>query len=266
MQVRHTLTTYSHGSGISPGTGSASQDTVIGALGTHSVQIIDTSGDGSSGTISLNGGTPVTFTDSDTNLIVRDANGRRIYVNTTSIVPGFNGTIQLAASGTISVDGGLTTTDIDYTDSQTLTDSTTGLYTHIDTRQINQTGDNYLEFPGTSNVFQVLFELVQDLQGSRDLNSSQYSASLDRRLEELESLSTNLLDTVGKQSASLSSLRRLGERLSDVELETKEYLIELQATDVAEAVLYMKNDQTLLEYAYAITAQLSSLRIVDFLR
>ncbi len=68
LRVTHESTTYLGASGIQPGTDSASGDTIIGQSGTHRLTIVDTSGDGSSGTISLNGGEPVAFSGSDDNL------------------------------------------------------------------------------------------------------------------------------------------------------------------------------------------------------
>lgn len=64
--VRHTATTYAGGSGIQPGTSSADGDTIIGALGTHQLEVTDTAGDGSAGFVSLNGGPEIPFTSGDT--------------------------------------------------------------------------------------------------------------------------------------------------------------------------------------------------------
>ena len=75
LQVLHDTTTYLGGSGILPGTDSASGDTIIGQAGSHQLTIVDTAGDGSAGTITLNGGPPVAFTSADTNLRVAGPDG-----------------------------------------------------------------------------------------------------------------------------------------------------------------------------------------------
>lgn len=266
LQIRHTSTTYAAGSGIIPGTSSPSGDTVIGSSGTHRVQITDTSGNGSAGTISLNNGPPVAFTNGDTNLEVKGSDGHTIFVNTTSIIAGFDGTIDVTGNGTLSVDGGATTIPIDFTDNQVVTVGSTGRFAHIDSRQIQRAGDNYLEFPGTSDAFQVLYELTQDLREVRTLSNKELADSLGRRLGDLEKLSNTVLETVGNQAASLKTLRQLGERIEDIKLESELNLNVVQSTNIAETVLKMRNDQTLLEYTYSITANIASVQLIDFLR
>src|SRR5262249_39694406 len=99
LLVSHTLTTFASGSGVAAGTSSAAGDTIIGASGTHKLTINDTSGNGSAGTISLNGGPPVSYDSSQTNLKVQGPNGEVVYLDTTAMTPGFNGTIDMTATG-----------------------------------------------------------------------------------------------------------------------------------------------------------------------
>lgn len=266
LQVRHTLTTFSSGSGILAGTDSAALDTVMGAMGTHTLEINDTSGNGSFGTISLNGGPPVDFTDADTNLKVSGPDGAVIYLDTTRIRNGFNGTVNVQGDGTLSIDGGATSVPIDFSSNQVVVDSLTGRVTNIDSREIRLTGDDHLEYPGTSDVFQAVFELVDDLRNARGLSNTEVAESLDRRIGELDRLSNHVLDVVGRQSASLSSLDQLTTRVQDLQLELETQLSNLQSTDIPETVLRMQNDQALLEYTYAVTAQITSRTILDFLR
>jgi flagellin-like hook-associated protein FlgL len=264
--VNHTLTTYSGTSGVAAGASSAGNDTVLGAVGTNSLTIVDTSGTGASGTVTLNNGAEIPWNQADTNLEVVGEDGRGVFLDMSGITSGFNGSVDLASNGTVSVDGGATEQAIDFSSSQTLIDSTTGEQVHIDTSGITQSGTDYLEFPGTSNVFQVFHELISDLKNTRNLDSGDYSASLDRRIGELTGLGDNTLIALGRQSASLVSLDELGNRLSDLELETQTQINDAQATDIPDAVLHLQNQQSLLEFTYSITAQITSTSILDFLR
>ena len=66
LLVSHEATNYLGASGVQAGVGAAKGDTIIAPPGVHQLTIVDTAGDGSSGTIRLNGGTPVAqmiFTD-----------------------------------------------------------------------------------------------------------------------------------------------------------------------------------------------------------
>lgn len=266
LQVRHTVTTFLGTSGIAAGASSADGDTVIGQSGDHELIVRDTSGTGASGTISLNNGEPINWTSADNDLKVIGSSGREIHVDMSSIAAGFDGTVNFTSDGTLSVDGGATTLPIDFSASQTITDSVTGKHTHIDTTQLNRTGDDYLEFPGTSDVFQVIYELSQDLRNSRGLDNVQLAETIDQRIGELDRLGDHVLEVMGQQSASLLTLEELDFRIQDLQLEVETQLSDVQATDVPTAVLRMQNDQSLLELTYAVTAQIASTSLIDFLR
>ena len=180
------------------------------------------------------------------------------------ITAGFDGDVDLASDGTVSVDGGLTSVAIDFSESQTIVDSVTGGQTHIDTSGISQTGTDRLEFPQTSNVFQVFHELISDLRNTREFDSVDFAESLDRRFGELSALSDRVLVTLGQQSASLQSLDELSNRVGDLQLQTEIQINELQATDLPEAVLNLQNQQTLLEFTYSVAARVASTSLLSF--
>ena len=105
LLVQHTLTSFEAGSGVAPGTSSVSGDTIIGPAGSHSLTITD---DGTgAGMVSLNGGPPVAYQSSDADLKVTGPQGEVVFLDTTAIIPGFAGSVAIAAAGTLSLDGGL---------------------------------------------------------------------------------------------------------------------------------------------------------------
>ena len=266
LRIYHETTTYAGSSGIAPGSRSALEDNIIGQSGTNTITIVDTSGDGSSGTVSLNGGTPQPFSSSDTNLKVPGTAGEYAFVDTSSITPGFNGSVNIEATGSLSVDGGQSRTPIDFSDNQVVTDSNTGRFVTLDTREITKPATNSLEFPGTSNVFQTLYALAQDLRNTRDLSSGETSAAIGRRLTELEAISENAFSYLGEQSTSLQTLESLDGRIQDLQVSVETQLSEIATTDIPEAVVRLENSQALLQYTYAVTAQISSLGLLQFLR
>lgn len=266
LQIRHTATTYLGASGLAAGTGSAGNDSVIGQAGTHSVTLVDTSGTGASGTISLNGGPAFAWDNSQTNLEVTGPNGERIFVDTTAIAAGFSGQVDLTGSGTLSVDGGATTTNIDFSSSQVVTDSLTGRRVSINSSSVNRTGDDYLEFTGTSNAFQALDELIQDLRGNRKIDNAQYAESLARRLGELEKIADKVLTAVGLQATSLEGLEQLKNRNEDLRAETEIRLGDLQNTDFTRAVVELTNEQMLQQFTFSVASQMMNQSLIDFLR
>ena len=87
----------------------------MGAIGTHSLQIDDTSGTGASGTISHNGDRPFNFTSADPDLQLFGPQREAVYVNTITITAGFSGRVDILAVGTVSLDGRASTAPINLT-------------------------------------------------------------------------------------------------------------------------------------------------------
>jgi flagellar hook-associated protein 3 len=266
LQITHDTTEYLGASGLLPGTDSESLDSIIGDVGTHSVTIVDTSGDGSAGTISLNGGPEVAFANTDTNLLVTSETGEKVYIDASAITAGFNGSVDIRATGSLSVDGGVSKTAIDFSTAQSVSDAATGRFAVLDTTDVMGVGTNQLEFPGTSDAFQMLYEIASDLRNERGLSGADVSSSLDRRVGELSAMSDHAFSVLGEQSTSLATLERLNFRLEDLELSVTTQLSDVQSTDIAESVLQLQNSQSLLQYTYAVTAQISQLGLLDFLR
>ncbi|MCC9602951.1 hypothetical protein LOC67_20570 [Stieleria sp. JC731] len=265
LEVRHTSTSYFGLSGIATGVSSATGDTVIGNIGVHEVTVDDTSGTGAFGTISLNGGDPIPFTNADTNLEVKGRDGQVIYVDTTNITAGFSGTVNLQGTGTLSIDEGATTVPVGFASQQVLTDSATGRTVTIDSTSISSAGDDSLEFPGTSDLFQILSATADDLRNERGLSNAAASAALDRRWTELDLAASQIYDAMGQQSTSLKTMQTMESRVDDLMLSTETSIAEVQGTDFPDAVIKMQNAQTLLQYTYAVTANISSLGLLEFL-
>lgn len=265
LQVQHTATIYVAGSGIQPGSSSPGGDSVIGPAAAHQLQIQDTSGDGSSGTISLNGGDVVNYTSADTNLAITGPGGEIVYVDTTAITAGFSGTIDLEAQGTLSLDGGLTTVPIDFSQSQTVVDQD-GNVRHIDSVNVRRTGVDQVEMTGNTDIFEALRNFRDDLLNFEDFPSTaEWSDSVGRHLEALEQSSDHLLDIVGEQSIDLQSLDRLQTRADDLKFEAEELLSELQGTDFTEAILQLQESQNLNQYTLAALANVFQVSILDYI-
>ncbi len=266
LQIRHTATTYAGGSGVQPGIDSAERDNIIGPPGAYQLTVEDTSGTGAAGFVALSGGEPVAFTDADTNLEVIGPSGEVVYVDTTSIAAGFVGTVDIEATGTLSVDGGTSTQPITFGPSQVVTDAGDGRYVTIDSSNIRLAGDEALEFSGTSNLFQVLKATADDLRNARGFSNAEYAESLGRRLADLEESASMVFDAMGQQATSLRTLRSLEYRIEDLVLSSETSISELQSTDFPDAVMRLTSSQTLLQYTYAVTAEVSTLGLIDFLR
>src|SRR6185437_2425401 len=234
LTVAHTSTAYAPGSGVQPGTSSASGDTILGPSGAHTLTIVDTSGTGASGTVQLDGGPTVNFTNTDTNLQIQGANGQTVFLDTTAIAPGFSGSVAITSNGTLSVDGGATTTPINFSGNQVVTNSQTGDVTNIDSTNIRQTGSDDINNAGAYDVFQILTTLRDTLRNSQNLPPSQQATAVSQTLQELDRVHTSVLTVVGQQSASLSNLQAVDQHIQDVQLQTKQQIGNVQGADISQ--------------------------------
>lgn len=266
LLINHTLTTYAAGSGVTAGDSSVAADTVIGANGTHQLIINDTSGTGASGTISLNGGASVAFSNADTDLMVTGPNGEKVYVNTTAITAGFSGTVDMTSDGTLSIDGGLSSTAISFAANQQVVDSRDGSLVNLNTTGTKMAGTDELEFPGTSDIFAIVHQLREDLLNSRGMETSARADSLNRRLADVEQIQDHLLDMVGIQSVSMEQMDRLQTRTGDLVLAEKSDYSDTVSADISEAVLRLQELNNLQQFTMAAVTKLISPNLLTYLQ
>jgi len=266
LSVIHAATTYAAGSGVQAGVSSPGGDTIIGPNGSHVLTIVDTSGDGTSGTVSLNGGTPVAFTNADADLELVGPSGEKVYVDTTSITAGFSGDVAIAADGLLSIDGGATATPVDFSSNQLVQNSLTGEVTNVDSSAIRQVGTERVEYEGTADAFTALLELREDLRNTSGLPSSTLSTALNRRIADLDRVRDNVMLIVGEQSVSLQHLDALEQKVQDIQLETRRIISENESADIAEVAIKLQNEQALLQFTLASTAIVLDQSLLDYLR
>jgi flagellar hook-associated protein 3 FlgL len=264
--VTHTLTSFAPGSGIAAGSGSVAGDTVIGAAGVYSLRINDVSGNGSFGTISLNDGPEISFTNLDTNLQVTTSGGLQVFVDTTAITAGFNGTVDITADGTLSVDGGASSTAITFAANQQVTDSRDGSVVNLNTAAMRRVGTDQLEFSGTADVFGVIRSLRDDILNTRGLPATERSAALSRGLGEITGMQDHLLDVVGVQSVSMEHMERLKTQLEDLQLAEQIELSDSVGADIVSVILQMQETQNAQQYTMSVIGQFLTPNLLNFIR
>jgi flagellar hook-associated protein 3 FlgL len=135
----------------------------------------------------------------------RSPNGEAVQVDLSAIVAGFSGTVDIVASVTVSIDGGATTTPIAFTANQILTDPADGSTIHLDTSAMFRTGEDYIEFPGTNDVFDTLAALRDDQLNTRNLSSQGRLDAMNRRLGDVGRVEYQLLSEVGLSQSRWNS-------------------------------------------------------------
>ena len=266
LSVSHTSTTYFGTSGVTAASNSGTGDTIVGAVGTHQLTLNDTSGTGAFGTVSLNGGGEIAFTSADTNLLVRGPTGEEAFIDVSSITAGFNGTIDLQADGALSIDGGTTVQPIVFADNETIVDPVDGSTIHLNTTTLKKVGTDIIEFSGTTDAFEVLINLRDDLLNTRGLITQDQIAAFDRRIGDLERIESHLLDEVGVQGVALEQMERLQVRTEDQSLEQKIRYGETTNADLAQAAVRMQELLNLQQFTMAAVTRLQSQNLLQFLQ
>ena len=264
LSVTHETTTYDPGAGIAPGA-DTHLDTVIGPPGANTLRVTDTSGDGSSGLVSLNGGAEIPFTNASTNLAVPGPNGQRVYVDLSGVAPGFDGEVGITATGTLSIDAGVTTVPIEFTERQTLVHSETGYVTGVDSSQIRMEGETEISYVGTQDVFATLIA-IRDTLRSPETSSEELQDRLTDFAGELGRHSDRFLAVVGEQSSALESLESMELTISNRKLENLKNLGDIENTDLGAAVIQLQQEQNFLEYTYASLARSLNQNLFDFVQ
>lgn len=266
LDVAHTQTTYAVGSGVTPGVSSVSGDTALGPLGANSLVIKDTSGTGASGTVSLNGGPPVAFTNSDTDLMVTGPSGEVVYLDTTAITAGFNGTVNFSSDGTLSTDGGTTTTPIDFSGNQAITDGSTGAVTNVDSTNIRKVGSSNLDYTGQADLFQTLINLRDTIANTQGMTADERNAAINSGIATLDKFSTALGSPIGRQASQAQFLTNLKTTTTSLQTDVKESTNNLQSTDMATAIVSLQQQQMLYQAGLQLTANMNQMSLLNFIK
>ncbi|MCA9054796.1 MAG: hypothetical protein KDA75_13235 [Planctomycetaceae bacterium] len=264
LQVTQLTTGFAGGSGVQSGL-SAAADTILGPVGVNSLAIRDTSGTGAGGVVSLNGGPEIAFTSADTDLAVAGPRGEVVHLDMTAITAGFDGTIDLSTTGTLSIDGGATTVAIDYSANQAVIDSRDGSVLYVDSTAIHRSGASRIDLAGTADAFAVLAQLRDELRNSPGLSNGDRDAALSRRLDDIDRISNHLLSVVGEQSITLERLDGVQARTEQFLLDARSRLSEVEETDFPQAILELQSQQLRLQFSLATAAKMFDVSVLNFL-
>ncbi|HKE01124.1 MAG TPA: flagellar hook-associated protein FlgL [Planctomycetota bacterium] len=265
LTVLHGATTLGDGalaggdsvSGLKLGTSTAG-DTVIGPAGAHTLAV-----DAVAGTISLNGGPAVSFTGSETDLAVTDANGAVVHVDVTGITAGFQGNVSIAATGFLSTDGGATQVAIDFSANQVVTGAG-GAITNVDSTGIHKAGAETIDYVGTTDLFRTLAGLRDDLKNG-SLSADQLAETLGSRMRELSRNLGNVTFGVADLGARSTRASDANDRLLLARDEIDSAISGVEDADYAEVVSRLDRATLSLQIAQAASQRILQTSILNLL-
>jgi len=271
LSVLHTSTSYGLPTGaggqdpvtgLQPSALSPGNDTVLGNGHTLTIQS-DASGNG---TISLNGGSPVNFTSGDTNLQVTGPNGETIFVDTTAVTPSLPPTtVSIAASGSLSIDGGLSSVPIDFTaDNQQVVSSETGQVLHVDSTGITRAGTEEVTYENTDTLFDALIA-IRDILRDPNLSSEEAGNRIREHLDDLDRAHSDLLTSLGDLGARHSRFDTTRNRLEDLDITVAGLRSQIEDADIAEVTLDVNRFQTLYQSSLMIASRINQVSLLNFI-
>ncbi len=186
----------------------------------------------------------------------------------TSNAKGF---IWLTVSGsegnyTLSIDDGLTTFNTDGTDTNlAVTSSITGEVLYIDTTEINNTGVELVNVPGTHDIFSTLISIRDILNNNRNLSEGEISELRDNTLEALEEVRVLLVDKTVSVGVKIGFLENLKGTLENIKFDTEDENTRLQEADIAQIAIDLSRQEVLYQMSLSITGKLISISLLDFI-
>ncbi|MEZ6195522.1 MAG: flagellar hook-associated protein FlgL [Planctomycetota bacterium] len=262
LTVSHVSTVY-FGGGILPGASSVGGDTILG-IG-HQIEV--SRDDNGAQQVALNGGKPVHFDGSETDLEVRGPDGERVYLDLTGVASSFTGTVAGNAEGTLSLDGGASSTPIDFNAaSQRIFDSVEGRVLNVDPRGIRRAGEESLIHRGTTDIFSVLVGIRDELRRAGQERSISEDLDFVRELlADFDDAHDKVLAGAGRLGTFGSRLEAVSSRLLDDDFNLESQRSNLEDVDFAEAASRLERDQASYQAALLVTSRIGQLSLLNYL-
>lgn len=186
----------------------------------------------------------------------------------TSSIKGFTWLTVSGSEGnyTLSIDDGLTTFNTDGTDTNlAVTSSITGEVLYIDTTEINNTGDELINVPGTHDVFDTLINIRDILSNNKNLSEGEITQLRDNTLDALEEVRSLLVNKSVSVGAKIGFLENLKGTLENIKYDTEDENTRLQEADIAQIAIDLSRQEVLYQMSLSITGKLISISLLDFI-
>jgi len=166
----------------------------------------------------------------------------------------------------MSIDGGATSAPIAFAGDQVATDSATGKTTFVDTTNLKRTGTERIDYAGSYDSFEALIALRDDLRNVNGLSNTEQIRAIANHIGEIDRAQSKLLDKVGQQSATLSTLESLDSHLQELQLTIKQSVSDLQDADMTDIVVKLQAYNQMLQLSLASYARIINTNLLDFLK
>jgi flagellar hook-associated protein 3 FlgL len=116
-----------------------------------------------------------------------------------------------------------------------------------------------------SDAFQGLIDLRNDFRNTT-LSPADKANTISARIGQLEAARDAIGETISEQGSATASLEAVQSRLQSLELTATIRRGDLESTDYTEAIVKLKEQQTVFEATLAVTSKLLQPTLLDFIR
>jgi flagellin-like hook-associated protein FlgL len=192
--------------------------------------------------------------------------GGSVHLDVTGLTAGFNGNVAIASTGFLSTDGGTSKTAINFASNQVVINSNDGTTTTVDSSGVKLAGSEILDYAGTTDLFQALKGLRDDLRNYSSMPEATRDASIQARARELHRNFENSLVAVAELGSRSKAAETAAAHLEGLRDELSGSISNLEDADFAEVVVNYNKSQVTLELAQAAGARLLQMNFLAFLR
>ncbi len=217
-------------------------------------------------TISVGGGTPVTFDNTSTDLQIQTSAGDSVFLDL-SAYTGASVSGTLTSEGKMTWDGGGTYTNIDFSSTNLhVKNDTKGEILAVDATSIVRTGTEMISFKGTYDAFNSLVALRDLLQNKGGLSGGEQAKQLTALIGEIDKVGELVLESLRNIGAKSANLDTTKDRMGRLELSMDAALSRDEDVDLSEVILKMTQRDTSYQASLQVGARVISTSLLDFLR
>jgi flagellar hook-associated protein 3 FlgL len=116
------------------------------------------------------------------------------------------------------------------------------------------------------DLLETLSSLRDALSNVNNSSPSAQTAAIQQTLSQLDSGNTSVLETVGRQSASLQNLQSIDQHIQNVKLQTTQQIGNSQNAGLSQVVIGMQEQQNLLQSTLYSAAHILNMSLLNFIR
>jgi flagellin-like hook-associated protein FlgL len=167
----------------------------------------------------------------------------------------------------VSIDDGATFVTVPEGGStnQAVTDSRTGRVLYLDTTEINSTGQELVQVPGTYDLFTTLISIRDALLNDRELGHQDLLDTVARMVSAVEEVRTLLTQADVSTGSKVGFLDRLKDTLEDMQFDTQDEVTRLQEADISQIAIDLSRREVLYQMSLSVVGKLMSTSLLDFI-